>query len=163
MITRDQYFRGRDKAYASDYSIRIERNVAQLLELANELLERAAAEGVVPGVDQVTLTAVASGWRPPGVNARTANAASGSTHLDGEGIDVQDQHPERPLARWCLRNLHHLERLGLWMEDPRWTGGKNNDDPWVHWQKRPPRSGNRIFIPSTKPPGAPPLPEQVGP
>lgn len=163
MITRDMYFRGRDKSYAGEFTVEIARNASTLLERVNALLELAAAEGVTPGVDQVTLNAVASGWRPAGVNARTANAATASTHLLGLGIDIQDQHPGRPLARWCLRNLGQLERIGLWMEDPRWTGGKNNNDPWVHLQARPPRSGNRVYIPSSAPPGAPALPEQVGP
>ncbi len=160
-ITRDMYFRGRDRAYAGDFTTEVARNASLLLERVNELLALAEADGIALGVDQVSHTAVASGWRPPGVNARTANAATTSTHLVGLGVDLQDQHPERPFARWCLRSLAELERIGLWMEDPRWTGG--NADPWVHLQARAPRSGNRVYVPSLQPPGAPPLPEQVGP
>lgn len=155
---------GRDRAYARDMSIAIERNVLELLSRANELLELMAADGVAPGVDQVTGNAVASGWRPPSVNARTANAATSSPHLTGEGLDVQDTWPERPVARWCLQHLDQLERVGLWMEDPRWTARVRPDggaDPWVHWQSRPPRSGRRVFIPSTAAPTSPALPEQA--
>jgi len=88
------------------------------------------------------------------VNARTANAAKASTHLTGQGCDLQD-HLDRRLAVWCLRNLYALESIGLWMEDPRWTGGTGNKDPWLHVQTRAPGSGRRVFAPSSAPPGDP--------
>lgn len=157
MITLAQYWMGRDGAYAAECTLAVRRNAVETVRRVNLALELAAADGVEPGVDQVTHNAVASGWRPRGINARTANAGDASTHITAEGCDVQD-HPDRPLARWALRNLEKLEEIGLWMEDPQWTGGA---DPWVHWQIRPPHSGKRVYIPSTQPPLAAKLPEQI--
>lgn len=153
MITLTDYWMGRDKAYASSLTPEIRDNAVTTVHLVSALLAEAAADGVTPGIDEHTGTAVASGWRPPEVNARTSNAGAKSTHLTAEGCDLQDTK-DRSLARWCLRNLRVLERLGLWMEDPRWT------PDWVHLQTRPPGSGKRVYIPSAKPPLAKPLPEQ---
>lgn len=159
-ITLSQYWFGRDKQFPADFTPEIQANAAELLRRVNLLLAMAEREGVEPGADQVTKTAVAGPWRPPAVNERTANAGKKSTHMTGEGVDLQD-HQDRRLARWCLRNLVVLEALGLWMEDPRWTAGKNRDDPWVHLQSRAPGSGKRVYVPSTAPPQSPPLPEQL--
>lgn len=144
---------GRDEAYREDLTFEVRRNVLSLLAAVNELLDRAAAEGILPGVDEHTHNHVASGWRPAGVNARTANAGKRSTHISGRGIDLQDLE-DRSLARWCLRNLDQLTTLGLWMEDPRWTPS------WVHLQIVPPGSGKRVYVPSTSPALASALPEQ---
>jgi hypothetical protein len=150
VITVEQYFMGRDKQFAGECNTEIVRNAEETVLRTNQLKQIAAAtEGFVFPSDEV-----ASGWRPAAVNDATCNAAKSSTHLSGEGLDTRD--PERKFARWCLRNLHELERLGLWMEDPRWT------PTWVHLQTRPPASGKRVFIPSSKPPLAPSLPEQRG-
>lgn len=153
MITQVQYFMGRDVSHANSLTADIRRNAGLLLLLVNELLSEAAAEGVQPGIDAQTHCAVASGWRPPGINAKTANAAKNSKHLSGDAIDIRDVRG-RALAQWCLRNLDVLERLGLWMEDPRWT------PTWVHLQRVPPGSGRRVYRPSSNPPLAPPLPGQ---
>jgi hypothetical protein len=126
-------------------------NAELLLAKVNALLEEAAADGVSPGTDQISGNAIPSGYRSPGANARTANAATNSTHLTCEGIDVQDLVHGRPLAVWCCKNQDLLERLGLYMEDPRWTAGRTRTDPWVHLQDRAPRSGKRIYVPSTAP------------
>lgn len=115
---------------------------------ANSVLELAVAEGFKLTNDQASGNPVASGFRPAGVNAATSNAANGSTHLTCEGIDVQDMlDGSRWLAVWCCRNLDVLERIGLWMEDPRWCAGRTGTDPWCHWQTRAPRSGRRIYVP----------------
>lgn len=148
---------GRDRVYEQECTLEVHRNALETVERANKLLEAAAVDGVVPGVDQYTKNAVASGWRPNGVNARTQNAAATSRHITAQAVDLQDT-TDRALARWCLRNLAKLEEIGLWMEDPRWTGGK---DPWVHVQPVPPRSGHRVYVPSTSPAIAEALPEQV--
>lgn len=156
-ITLAQYWMGRDRSHGRELTLEIERNAKILLSRVNELLGYAAAAGVVPGIDGQSRTAVASGWRPSGVNSRTANAAARSTHLTGEGIDLQD-FATRPLARWCLANQSLLRRHGLWMEDPRWTHGSTGTDPWVHLQSRAPGSGALIFVPSAAAPQCGPLP-----
>jgi hypothetical protein len=148
-ITLQQYWNGRDAAYAEDFTLVVQRNAATLLAAVNELLTAAEDEGV-------TALGVASGWRPQALNDRTAHAGKHSKHITGEAVDLEDNQ-ERGLARWCLRNLEMLEVLGLWMERPQWTGGQH---PWVHLQSSPPGSGKRVFIPSTAPPLAQALPEE---
>lgn len=146
-ITLDDYLMGRGRDYAAELTAEILGNATTTVGRVNLLLAMAEAAGVEPGLDQATGTAVSSGWRPAGVNSRTANAAAGSKHLTGEAVDLQDT-PERALATWCLANLDALEQAGLWMERPQWTGGR---DPWVHLQIVPPKSGRRCYVPSTKP------------
>lgn len=154
IVTLEQYWMGRDVAYAHELTAEIRANAEDLVGKMNLVLAFAEADGVEPGIDQVTHTPIASGWRPRGVNARTANAGQFSTHIDGNGGDLQDQLT-RSLAAWCLANADALKQAELWMERPQWTAGA---DPWVHWQRVPPKSGKRFYIPSSAPPRAAPLP-----
>jgi hypothetical protein len=148
------YWMGRDKTHPGDLTDIIRSNASELLGRVNLLLSWAAKDGVWPGTDEVTGTPVASGWRPPGINARTKNAAKGSKHQAGCGIDLQDT-PDRAMARWCLRNQDALTEIGLWMEDPQWTPS------WVHLQSVPPGSARRVYVPSTNAPLIAKLPEQL--
>lgn len=148
---------GRDAKYASELTPEIRHNAETLVGKVNNLIVSAEIDGVMPGIDQVTKTAVASGWRPHFVNDRTLNAAFGSKHLIGRAVDLQDS-TDRRLAKWCLRNLDALKTFDLWMERPQWTGGA---DPWVHLQSVPPGSGKRCFIPSQSPPLAAALPGEL--
>ncbi len=147
-ITLEHYWmpERRDRLYPAECTQAVRDNATELLRRVNALLEIAALDDVYTGVDEATKGPVASGWRPEVVNDRTANSAKGtSAHITGEGVDLED-HPEtRALAVWCCKNRDVLERLGLWMEDPRWTGGKNRGDPWVHLQIR--RAGRLIYLP----------------
>ena len=153
-ITVEQYFMGRDKAHPPSAEMR--GHAAELVGLANELLDEADADGVpLTRMDQITGTLVASGYRTPAVNERTANAAKTSTHLTCEGLDIQDSK-NQDLARWCLKNLPILARLGLYMEDPRWTFSEHGDH-WVHVQTKPPGSGKRVYRPSAARPRGPEL------
>ncbi len=130
-------------------------NAAILLAKVNELLDQADADGVPTRLDQVTGARVSSGYRPTAINDRTANAAKKSAHLTCEAIDVADTR-NQDLARWCLKHLDILQRLGLFAENPRWTfsiGGAC----WVHLQTRPTKSGQTVFIPSAAPPRGPEL------
>lgn len=138
MISKDNYFRGRDKEFPDELNEEILGNAARTLDLVNELLERAG---------RTDIHAVNSGWRPQSVNDATSNAAKGSRHLTAEAVDLPDVG--RGLARWCCDNVDVLVEIGLWMEDPRWT------PTWVHLQTCPPGSGHRIFIPSAKLPADP--------
>lgn len=80
------------------------------------------------------------------------NAATKSNHLIGAAIDIDDDDTLF-MWKWCLENLDYLQEVGLWMEDPRWTHGKIGT--WMHFQIFPPKSGKRIYIPSTAPASAP--------
>lgn len=144
-VSLRHYLMGRDVTHAPDLTPEIAENALELLRALDVLLDFAEFDGVLPALDEATQTYVASGWRPPAVNDRTANAAKGtSTHLAGYGIDLQD-HADRRLAVWCCRNLDLLERLGLYAEDFRFTGGPS---PWVHLQIVPPKSRRRVYVPS---------------
>ena len=154
MITLADYFMGRDRAYQEDCTQEIRANAVLTVARVNLLLAAAEEEFVYPGTDEETHTQVASGWRPRGLNARTSNAATNSKHLTAQACDLQDTEG-REFARWCLRNLEVLERIGLWMEAPRYTPS------WVHVQTIPPGSGLRVYRPSTATPIASLLPEEL--
>lgn len=156
-ITRDQYMMGRDLRYPGSCTEEIEQNAAALLDQVNALLELAAAEGIEPVADEQG-SYVASGFRPAQVNDVTQNAAANSTHLVGLGIDLRDAGADRALARWCLKEARPgglLDQHGLYMERPQWT------PTWVHLQLKNPKSGRRVYVPSSKPPIVAALPEEV--
>ena len=128
MISRDDYFRGRDITYRADWNDQIEEQALITIRRANQLL---IAFGEPRTVD--------SGWRPPEVNEHTPGAARFSRHLTGQAIDLWD--PEGDLDEWCDAHLDVLETIGLWKEFSGSTKG------WCHVQTVPPKSGNRIFYP----------------
>lgn len=141
MITLESFYMGRDKTHADELTQEIQDNAEITVGKVNELLEIAGFKSA---------SEVASGWRPAGVNAATANAAKNSKHLTGQACDIRDG--DRSLAGWCADNVDVLEQVGLWCEDFRWT------PTWVHFQIVPPKSGRRIFIPSTAPAPDPDFP-----
>lgn len=147
LITLIDYWMGRDVSHAAELTPEMEANATTLVWKVNRVLLRAAADGV-------EAEGVASGWRPSGINSTTANAAKGSNHLICRAVDLRDR--SRRLASWSLGNLNELAAAGLWMEDPCWT------PTWVHWQDRPPRSGKRVYIPSSAPPASLPPPRWQG-
>lgn len=139
MIDLKAYYCGRDASCSQELTDDIRRNAADTVAKANALLERAGFAHICT---------VNSGWRPRQVNAATPNASVTSLHLTARAVDLPD--PGRALARWCVINLAVLAEIGLWLEDPRWTYDDEGKH-WVHVQTVPPRSGNRVFVPSDKP------------
>lgn len=139
MIDLKAFYCGRDVSCSGELTDEIRRNAEDTVARANALLERA-------GFAQVCT--VNSGWRPRQINAATPNASATSHHLTGCAVDLPD--PDRALAKWCVNNLAALAEVGLWLEDPRWTYDANGEH-WVHVQTVPPRSGNRVFVPSSAP------------
>lgn len=139
MIDLKTFYCGRDVTCSRDLTDEIRRNAADMVAKANALLERAGFAHVC---------SVNSGWRPRQINAATPNASATSHHLTGRAVDLPD--PDRTLATWCVNHLAVLGEFGLWLEDPRWTYDANGDH-WVHVQTVPPRSGNRVFVPSSVP------------
>jgi hypothetical protein len=150
LIGWDDYFKGRDKAYAEALTLEIGRNARRTIEVVNAVLAAMAADGVdLDGVH------VASGWRPPAVNDATQNHAEHSKHLTAEACDLADL-PDRRLARWALANRKALWDAGVRaMERPQWT------PTWLHVQTRAPDSGRFVYIPSSAPPIAAVLPGEV--
>lgn len=94
---------------------------------------------------------VNDGYRRPQDNPK--NGSPTSWHFKGAAVDIDD-NDSGDFAKWCLSNLKILKDLNLWMEDPRWTNGCGS---WCHFQIYPPKSGKRVFIPSSKPPCNPSL------
>lgn len=70
----------------------------------------------------------------------------GSLHLKGAAVDIADK--DHALWNWCMDNMELIEKIGLWLEDKRWT------DSWLHFQCFAPKSGSRIFQPYA---GTPPF------
>jgi uncharacterized protein YcbK (DUF882 family) len=126
MITLVEYFMGRDKKYPpSDEML---GNAQLIVSRVNTLLTLFGES-----------RSVSSGYRPPEINASTPNASKKSKHMSCQAVDLVDS--DGKLKKWCEENLHHLETIGLWMEDGAST------PTWCHLQCLPPRSGNRIFKP----------------
>jgi len=150
-ITSTQYFLGKP------HPIEHDSNAASLLGSVNALLYEAARAGAYEyEIDPDTNSQISGarggsgdgGYRLPD----TTTGAPSSTHREANGGDVYD--PMRTLATWCVANPDRLAAHGLWCEDFRWT------PVWCHFQRVPPRSGKRIYIPSTSKPLAPALPGQ---
>lgn len=139
MLREIDYWMGRDEKYAEELTGEIEANAAELLGRVNNLL--AALGWADPEIR--------SGWRPQAVNDATSNAAAHSKHLTGQAVDLAD--PDRSLARAIMLEPDVLTQFGLWMENPQWT------PTWTHLQSVPPKSGRRIYVPSTAPAIAPPI------
>jgi hypothetical protein len=138
MITLAEYFMGRDVEYSSILGTDLRANAGRTVEAANKLLTLAKGAGVQikPGKWGM----VRSGWRPPAVNAATANASKTSLHMQCLAIDLEDV--DGTLDKWCLSNANLVLRdLALWLESPTATPS------WCHVQLKPPRSGNRVFTP----------------
>jgi hypothetical protein len=150
IVTRDQYFQGRDVTYARDCTVEIQRNALRTIDVVNNVLAAMEDDGVdLAGVH------VASGWRPPGVNAETANAAGHSKHLTAEACDLGDL-PDRRLARWALANPRKLWDAGVRaIERPQWTPS------WLHIQIVAPASGHFLYIPSSAPAKVAALPGEI--
>ena len=142
MITLADYFMGRRETHPTSMSPGIEREAGRTVEIVNKLLDQAAIYGVdMSRRSPQTGTLVASGWRPPALNAATPNAAPNSKHMTGQALDVYD--PEGHLDDWLMTEEGQaaLMELGLWIEHPSATRG------WSHLQIVPPRSGRRVFYP----------------
>ena len=165
MISISDYFMGRDRLYPLEMTRGLTENAARTVARVNRLLDHAAEQGIEPGIDSKTGTHVASGWRPRSVNDRTSNAAKASTHIVGLAVDLQDT-PGRDFARLCVAdNCAQLVVFDLYMEDPRWTLVLDEHgrevDWWVHLQIVPPKSGRRVYTPSTAPALCAAIPGQV--
>lgn len=129
-ISKAELLKGRDIQYPMDYISQVSENLDRLLVPLNKIRE---AYGKPMSVN--------SGWRPRAVNSSTPGAAAHSKHMEGLAADISD--PDGEVMRWTLANLQLMKDLGIYMEDFRWTPN------WTHYQLGAPKSGKRIFVPST--------------
>lgn len=139
-ITLADYFMGRDVSHALLLGHDMRREAARTVEVANQLLQ-ALPGWVTLDINPRTGTLVASGWRPPDINAGTPGAKPNSKHLKCQALDLYD--PDGDIDEWCSSpaGLAALEQLGLWLEHPAAT------KTWCHVQTVPPGSGRRVFYP----------------
>ncbi len=82
---------------------------------------------------------VTSGVRSIADQQRINPRQMDDAHTKAAACDVLDV--DKSLLLWCMANLGLLGRLGLYLEDRRYTPN------WVHFQIYPPKSGKRIFVP----------------
>lgn len=138
-ITRDDVLMGRDKQ--APLSEEQENNLKLLITNVNRFLK------VYNKKLEIT-----SGYRPPSINAKIGGGAN-SMHLHCLAVDFRDR--DGSLSIFCLDNLDLLYKCDLWIEDPKWTRVKNSEGDivggWTHFQAKSPRSGRRVFVPSTSP------------
>ena len=140
-ITAAQYFG--QYAEHPDATAQVRYHATGLLDVVNDLLEVAAADGCELPENQNTSSRISGngngGFRPQDSKV----GADNSKHKQGRGIDIYD--PQRQFASWCLAHPEELEKRGLHMEDPRWT------PTWVHLQDVPPGSRKLVYRPSMAP------------
>jgi hypothetical protein len=134
--TLDEFLMGREKQYPIDEDMRT--NAQHTLTKLNEFMSLFYAAN-----SSLKKLPITSGYRPAAINEKTANSAKKSNHMVCLAADIFD--PERKLAKFCLDNLDKLAEIGLWVEDFRWTPN------WTHFQIVSPKSGKRVFVPSTTP------------
>lgn len=137
-LTLQDYWQGREVAFAQELTPAIRRNAEDLLQRVNRLL------ALMTTVDferhPRTGSLVTSGWRPAAVNAATPGAAPRSLHMSGQAVDLYD--PDGDLDDWCMAHQHLLARLDidLYLEHPSQTKG------WCHLQSAPPKSQARFDV-----------------
>lgn len=122
----------KNKFKFEDLSEDIKKNLTDLLEKINKVQEKYN--------DQFVVT---SGLRSEADQQRINPSAPKSNHLRGLAVDIYDA--QGTVMRFILANLDLMKDLGLYFEHFNWT------PDWVHVQSIAPKSGKRIFIPSSQP------------
>ena len=131
-IRKEMYWDGKDIKYANDLTLDVDANATKLLEAVNTFL-----------TNYRPIIIISSGWRPKSYNTKIGGAPS-SNHITGLAIDIKDT--DNSVFKYVLKNLDLAQQLGLYFEDKRWT------PTWVHIQLVKPKSGKRIFVPSSSAP-----------
>lgn len=136
MITKEQYFNGKEHTIGQD----VEADL--LLRQVNMLLTEAVAKKVYTmDVCPNTGTQISGSKGGSGDGgfrlAESTTGAAKSSHKEAKAVDVYD--PQDKLDRWITDEL--LSHYGLYREAPTKTPG------WCHLTTRPPKSGNRTFLP----------------
>lgn len=113
-----------DRAKSPELTKEVRSNIQRLVQAVNQLLDHLKWQAPI---------AVSSGFRTTQSNAKIANAAAKSLHTLGLAVDIMQPKNNNALAQ-AIRQAQAkdkiLTKLGLWMEDPQFTVGKNTS--WVH-------------------------------
>jgi hypothetical protein len=113
-------------------------NAQVLLIRINDFLDFAI--DIDPTIEQeICDDPVNSGWRSEAYNKTLKGAAKNSAHFTFQAKDLRDPHGK--LDRIVIANIPFMQRVGLYVEHPRYTKG------WCHLSSRAPASGNIIYIP----------------
>lgn len=141
MLTVERLLNGYDKSmqFKKEVTPELLDNLQKTADIINQFLKHV---GIVNEI-------VSSGWRPSSVNEATTNAAKKSNHILGLAVDLKDVNHNIFKAILKPENLAKAQELGIYFEDPRYT------PTWIHMQIVSPKSGKRIFIPSSLPPKEP--------
>jgi hypothetical protein len=152
-ISREQYFKNREKFFDEDIISNATRLLAKVnilladyfdwLEERDSVLRPQSAElrsGIRTTAENIEIYRI--------INARRAKAglqpipvATLSSHLTGEGIDLGDNYDLLKEYLDTERGTKMSEDLDLYFEHFDYT------DTWVHATTRPPKSGLRRFKP----------------
>jgi len=95
-------------------------NAERLVTAINAFLQEIGAKGPFR---------ISSGFRPPEVNSKIANAAKKSLHTQCLAIDLLDDK-NQSIAKLCASKPDIMRKYGLFLEDPASTIGKNTN--WCH-------------------------------
>ena len=146
MISRDDFLKGRDKAYAAEFTPEISAECDRTIAAANLAVTLYLTDN--PDAEHPHCN---SGWRPREINKTTPGAAPMSRHMRGQAIDLGDT-ADRRFAIWCLKNRERLKSCGIYaMERPEacvLVDAKGNKVFWVHLQTVTPGSGVFVFWPT---------------
>jgi uncharacterized protein YcbK (DUF882 family) len=112
----------------ADVPIAAQQNLQELLKVMNTIRD-------AYGIPMV----VTSGYRNTDDQARINPTARHSQHIVGNAVDILDENGI--LKVWINKNIPLMEQLGIYFEDFAHTPN------WVHFQRVPPMSGHRFFIP----------------
>lgn len=133
-ISKKEVLMGRDIEYPADYTKEISDNIDKLLKVLNVIREAYGKPLII-----------SSGWRPPSVNAKIANAAKKSLHMQGLACDFKDA--DGKFDEWLDNNQDLLESLGAWQESCAATPNWAHIDIGVRVIKTRPNCKKRQFNP----------------
>jgi hypothetical protein len=135
LFTREDLLMGRVKYedLPDDHKV----NVDTTVERVNRFFE---------GYEWPLRKRVNDGYRRP--EDRPKNGAALSTHFRGAAVDLDDDDAGT-VWKYVWENRQKLKEIGLWLEHPCWTHCDGMS--WIHMQIVPPKSGNRFYVPSTRP------------
>lgn len=129
-----------ERKNSSELNQQILNNIKILVDKVNVLLDYLKWNGPI---------IVSSGFRPMQINSSVKGAAPQSAHTLGMAVDIVQPKNNNKLAKAIEEAQKKdliLTKLGLWLENPIFTIGKNT--AWVHldFKNRPDRP-SRMFNP----------------
>jgi len=138
VITMPELLKGKK---LEDQTEKVKYNLSVLLDRLNLVRAKRGLPMVITNALRDMMDAIRiymSLAKQRGIKYHESQIKMGSQHFLGAAADVLDL--DGSLYQWCLDNIAFLAEVGLWIEI-------KDDQPRVHFQIFPPRSGKRIFNP----------------